>query len=48
MVLIAVLLILLIAAVVFILITSKRVRRADRQGSIAEARTGTGPDRHDA
>jgi hypothetical protein len=48
MVLIAVLLILLIAAVVFIMVTSNRVRRRDRQGSIAEARTGTGPDRLDA
>ena len=45
MVLILALLVLLIVAVVFILVMSKRVRRADRQGSIAESRTGTGPDR---
>ena len=43
MILLLALLVIIVAAIVVAVLLSRRVRRADRQGSIAEQRTGAAP-----
>ncbi len=44
MILILALLVIVVAIIIAAVIMSRRVRRSERQGSVAESMTGTGPD----